>query len=106
LVCGTFVRQVLYRSDTLETSDEILAVNGGSISIERPCGMTGVRQVGHVMYGGKRRTAQYAGATICVGGGQGAPRLFEIIRADHWQSNASIWVSHVLLIWWLNVRST
>lgn len=73
-----FASQVLYCRDRLGIPDDILNVNGGSISIGHPYGMTGARQVGHVMYEGKRRGAKYAVVTMCVGGGQGAAGLFEI----------------------------
>jgi len=73
-----FASQVLYCRDTLGLPDEILNVNGGSISIGHPYGMTGARQVGHVMFEGKRRGVKYAVVTMCVGGGQGAAGLFEI----------------------------
>ena len=73
-----FASQVLYCRDRLGIPQEILNVNGGSISIGHPYGMTGVRQVGHVMYEAKRRGAKHAVVTMCVGGGQGAAGLFEI----------------------------
>ncbi len=73
-----FASQVLYCRDTLGIPDEILNVNGGSISIGHPYGMTGARQVGHVMYEARRRGVKYAVVTMCIGGGQGAAGLFEI----------------------------
>ncbi|MEM6462878.1 MAG: acetyl-CoA C-acyltransferase [Pseudomonadota bacterium] len=73
-----FASQVLYCRDKLGIPQDILNVNGGSISIGHPYGMTGARQVGHVMYEGKRRGIKHAVVTMCVGGGQGAAGLFEI----------------------------
>ena len=73
-----FASQVLYSRDTLGIPDEILNVNGGSIAIGHPYGMTGARQVGHVLLEGKRRGAQKAVVTMCIGGGQGAAGLIEI----------------------------
>ncbi len=73
-----FASQVLYCRDKLGIPDEILNVNGGSISIGHPYGMTGARQVGHVLYEGKRRGVKYVVVTMCIGGGQGAAGLFEI----------------------------
>lgn len=73
-----FASQVLYCRDKLGIADEILNVNGGSISIGHPYGMTGARQVGHVLYEAKRRGVKYAVVTMCIGGGQGAAGLFEI----------------------------
>ena len=73
-----FASQVLYSRDTLGIPDEILNVNGGSIAIGHPYGMTGARQVGHVLLEGKRRGAKKAVVTMCIGGGQGAAGLIEI----------------------------
>ena len=73
-----FASQVLYCRDKLGIPSEILNVNGGSISIGHPYGMTGARQVGHVMYEGKRRGVKHVVVTMCIGGGQGAAGLFEI----------------------------
>ncbi|MEM7636382.1 MAG: acetyl-CoA C-acyltransferase [Pseudomonadota bacterium] len=73
-----FASQVLYSRDTLGIPDDILNVNGGSIAIGHPYGMTGARQVGHVLLEGKRRGAKKAVVTMCIGGGQGAAGLIEI----------------------------
>ena len=75
-----FASQVLYCRDKLGIPDEILNVNGGSISIGHPYGMTGARQTGHVMYEARRRKAKYAVVTMCIGGGQGAAGLFEVFN--------------------------
>ncbi|MEM7637278.1 MAG: acetyl-CoA C-acyltransferase, partial [Pseudomonadota bacterium] len=73
-----FASQVLYSRDTLGVPNDILNVNGGSIAIGHPYGMTGARQVGHVLLEGKRRGAKKAVVTMCIGGGQGAAGLIEI----------------------------
>lgn len=73
-----FASQVLYSQRQLGIPLEKLNVNGGAISIGHPFGMTGARQVGHVMLEGKRRGAKYAVVTMCIGGGMGAAGLFEI----------------------------
>lgn len=73
-----FAVQVIYCRDTLGIPDEILNVNGGSISIGHPYGMSGARMVGHALIEGKRRNAKYVVCTMCVGGGMGAAGLFEI----------------------------
>ena len=74
-----FASQVLYCRDKLGIPDEILNVNGGSISVGHPFGMTGARVVGHALIEGKRREVKYVVCTMCVGGGMGAAGLFEII---------------------------
>ena len=74
-----FAVQVLYCQDVLGIPDDRLNVNGGSISIGHPYGMTGARCVGHALREGQRRQSKYVVVTMCVGGGMGAAGLFEII---------------------------
>lgn len=74
-----FAVQVLYCRDKLGIDNDILNVNGGSISIGHPYGMTGARCSGHAIIEGKRRGAKYVVVTMCVGGGMGAAGMFEIL---------------------------
>jgi acetyl-CoA C-acetyltransferase len=74
-----FAVQVLYCQDKLGIPNELLNVNGGSISIGHPYGMSGARMVGHALIEGKRRNAKYVIVTMCVGGGMGAAGLFEVL---------------------------
>ncbi|MCS8129860.1 acetyl-CoA C-acyltransferase [Pseudomonas aeruginosa] len=74
-----FACQALYCQRQLDIDPERYNVNGGAISIGHPYGMTGARQVGHVLLEGKRRKARYAVVSMCVGGGMGAAGLFEIV---------------------------
>ncbi|MFK7842909.1 MAG: acetyl-CoA C-acyltransferase [Sphingorhabdus sp.] len=73
-----FASQLLYCRDTLGIPNELLNVNGGSISIGHPYGMTGARCAAHLLYEGRRRGAKYGVVTMCVGVGMGAAGLFEI----------------------------
>ena len=73
-----FAVQVIYCRDKLGIPGELLNVNGGSISVGHPYGMTGARCTGHALIEGKRRGAKYGIVTMCVGGGMGAAGLFEI----------------------------
>ncbi|WP_353229797.1 acetyl-CoA C-acyltransferase [Novosphingobium sp.] len=73
-----FAVQVLYCRDRLGIPDELLNVNGGSISIGHPYGMTGARCSMHALLEGKRRGAKHVVVTMCVGGGMGAAGLFEV----------------------------
>jgi len=71
--------QVVYCRDRLGLPDDRLNVNGGAISIGHPFGMTGARQLGHVLIEGKRRKAKYVVVTMCIAGGMGAASLYEVV---------------------------
>jgi acetyl-CoA acetyltransferase family protein len=73
-----FAAQVVYCRDRLGIDPDRLNVNGGSIAIGHPFGMTGSRLVGTLVNELRRRKARYGVVTMCVGGGQGAAGLFEL----------------------------
>ncbi|PPA05884.1 acetyl-CoA C-acyltransferase [Pseudomonas sp. MWU12-2312b] len=75
-----FASQCLYARNRLEIDNDKYNVNGGSISIGHPFGMTGSRQVGHLVRELQRRHLRYGIVTMCVGGGMGATGLFEAVR--------------------------
>jgi acetyl-CoA C-acetyltransferase/acetyl-CoA acyltransferase len=75
-----FAVQVIYCRDKLGIDPEKLNVNGGSIAVGHPYGMTGARLTGHALIEGRRRKAKYAVVTMCVGGGMGAAGLLEIVH--------------------------
>jgi acetyl-CoA C-acetyltransferase len=75
-----FAVQVLYCRDKLGIPNDKLNVNGGSISIGHPFGMTGARCTGHALIEGRRRKAKNVVVTMCIGGGMGAAGLFEVVQ--------------------------
>ncbi|GAA1626635.1 MULTISPECIES: acetyl-CoA C-acyltransferase [Brevibacterium] len=74
-----FAVQALYCRDRLGIDPERYNVDGGGISVGHPYGMTGARLVGHALIEGKRRGVKYVVVTMCIGGGQGAAGLFEVV---------------------------
>ena len=72
-----FAVQVVYCRDKLGIPMDKLNLDGGSISIGHPFGMTGSRQVGHIVRQLKTHDKQFGVVTMCVGGGMGASGLFE-----------------------------
>ncbi|MCY1396084.1 3-ketoacyl-CoA thiolase [compost metagenome] len=72
-----FASQCLYCRERLEIDNDTYNVNGGAIAIGHPFGMTGSRQVGHLVRELQRRKVRYGVVSMCVGGGMGAAGLFE-----------------------------
>ncbi len=73
-----FASQALYCQRHLGIDPEKLNVNGGSIAIGHPFGMTGARLAGHLLREGQRRGAKLGVVSMCIAGGMGAAGLFEI----------------------------
>src|SRR3954454_9148017 len=74
-----FASQCLYSRDKLGIDPEKYNVNGGSIAIGHPFGMTGARLAGHVLQEGKRRGAKNVVVSMCICGGMGGAGLFEVL---------------------------
>ena len=74
-----FASQCLYCRDRLEIDNEKFNVNGGSIAIGHPFGMTGSRLTGVVLRELKRRGKKLGLVTMCIGKGMGAAGLFEAV---------------------------
>ena len=73
-----FASQALYCRNHLGIDPEKFNVNGGSIAVGHPFGMTGARLAGHLLLEGRRRGAKLGVVSMCIGGGMGAAGLFEI----------------------------
>lgn len=73
-----FASQCLYCRDRLDIDNDIYNVNGGSIAIGHPFGMTGARLTGTLLRELKRRNGKYGIVSMCIGKGMGAAGLFEV----------------------------
>ena len=75
-----FASQSIYCIRTLGINEEIVNVNGGAIALGHPLGCTGAKLTATLMYEMERRDVKYGMVTMCIGGGQGAATIFELIK--------------------------
>ncbi len=76
-----FASQSIAVSRELQLDTSKVNVNGGSISLGHPLGCSGVRISATLLHEMKRRNARYGLACMCVGVGQGAAIIYELVDA-------------------------
>lgn len=74
-----FASQAVYCIKELGLRRDIVNVNGGAIALGHPLGATGAKLTATLMYEMKRRQVKYGMVTMCIGGGQGAAGIFELV---------------------------
>lgn len=74
-----FASQSLACIHDLELNPEIVNVNGGAIAIGHPLGCSGVRISATLIHEMKKRKVKFGLATMCIGVGQGAAVIYELI---------------------------
>jgi acetyl-CoA acyltransferase len=75
-----FAAQALAVMRELGFDPEKVNVNGGAIALGHPLGCTGAKLTATLLGEMKRRKARYGMVTMCVGGGQGAAGIFELLQ--------------------------
>ncbi len=74
-----FASQSLAVIRELDLNPEVLNVNGGAISLGHPLGCTGAKLSVQIFNELKKRNKKYGMVTMCVGTGQGAAGIFEML---------------------------
>jgi len=75
-----FASQSLAVIKELKLNKEIVNVNGGAIALGHPLGCTGAKLTTQLIYELRRRNQKIGMVTMCVGTGQGAAGIFELIN--------------------------
>ena len=75
-----FGAQILACVDEIGLDERKMNVNGGAIAMGHPMGATGAKLTATLMYEMERRVVKYGMVTMCIGGGQGAATIFELIK--------------------------
>ena len=74
-----FASQSVTVINELGLNPEIVNVNGGAIALGHPLGCTGAKLSVQLFNEMKRKNQKYGMVTMCVGAGQGAAAIFEIL---------------------------
>ena len=74
-----FASQSIAVINELDLNNEIINVNGGAISLGHPLGCTGAKLTIQLISEMKQRKLKYGMVTMCVGTGQGAAGIYEIL---------------------------
>lgn len=74
-----FATQSLAVIRTLKLDQEKVNVNGGAIALGHPLGATGAKLTVQILNELKRRKKKYGMVTMCIGTGQGAAGIFEML---------------------------
>ncbi|MEW6468403.1 MAG: acetyl-CoA C-acyltransferase [Bacteroidota bacterium] len=75
-----FASQSLAVINELKLNPEIVNVNGGAISLGHPLGCSGAKLSVQIFNELRRRKKKYGMVTMCVGTGQGAAGVFELLN--------------------------
>ncbi|MEN8123800.1 MAG: acetyl-CoA C-acyltransferase [Bacteroidota bacterium] len=75
-----FASQSLAVLKELDLNQDIVNVNGGAISLGHPLGCTGAKLSVQLFNEMRRRNNKYGVVTMCVGTGQGAAGVFELLK--------------------------
>ncbi|MCB2207048.1 MAG: acetyl-CoA C-acyltransferase [Bacteroidetes bacterium] len=74
-----FASQSIVVMNELRINPDIVNVNGGAIALGHPLGATGAKLTVQLMHELKRRGGKYGMVTMCIGTGQGAAGIFEML---------------------------
>lgn len=74
-----FAAQSIPCMQELGLDDSIVNVNGGAIALGHPLGCSGTRISTTLLYELKKRGGKYGLATMCIGVGQGAAMVYEMV---------------------------
>lgn len=74
-----FASQSIAVMNELDINPDIVNVNGGAIALGHPLGATGAKLSVQTLFELKRRKQKYGMVTMCIGTGQGAAGIFEML---------------------------